>query len=177
MIENRLRPDRCFRLARICVAFPLLLGAILAASATAVDAQVGTCWQCTWSAFPGSEWPSWMCTGKFSGANDCMEVGNSRHHTCEPYGGDCDVGTDEETDQQVVSMVIGGRMLPADGSYIVVADRGESVILRKCDRSLVARIAAQLLADPEGGSDVVASVIVDDRLAMAKREPRPLAAY
>lgn len=38
-------------------------------------------------------------------------------------------------------MVTTGRMLPANGNYFFVMEGGDRIVMRKCDRSIVARVA------------------------------------
>ena len=39
-------------------------------------------------------------------------------------------------------MVLAGEMLPGDGGYYFVVDTEETVVMRKCDNSVVARLSS-----------------------------------
>ena len=138
---------------------PLLAGTLLAVSPTPSAAQ--DCWTCDFN---------WATTyhecnryGTGQGRGDCKDPSLPFHY-CLMSGTICVRQTTAATDEQAVSKVIGGDMLPADGAYFFVMDGAEAVVMRKCDQSLVARVPGQLLAraDRESQMDQV-----PERIALA----------
>ncbi len=150
-------------LSTTIVAVPLLFGALLAASPVVGAAQptIGECVKCGPSSF-GGEGNS-TCQGSYGGSADCAQQGTPDDHWCWTHGGDCDT-PGAATDQQAIEMVMAREMLPADGGHFFVMDGKNAVVMRKCDRSLVARIPLRALesehvAAPSAGSSKVTAAV------------------
>lgn len=131
-------------------AVSLLVGITLAASPAPGAAQIGWCKACEKSKvlYPTDDDDGMVCIGAYKGKSNCAQYqGTSR--ICIPYGESCDIPLDAADDQMAISMVTTGQMLPTSGNYFFVMDGDYPVIMRKCDRSLVARVVrnALVLAD------------------------------
>lgn len=121
---------------RAVTALPLIIGIIMAFP-TSTTAQVATCVDCIESPFaPGST----VCAFEFEGYQNCETTGTPLYHVCSGYGGPCDPETTEEADQEATTMVLRGEMLPANGNYFFMLEGRYAVVMRKCDRSVVARV-------------------------------------
>ncbi len=137
----------------------LLAGTLLAVSPAPSAAQ--DCWTCDFN---------WATTyhecnryGAGQGRGDCKDPSLPFHY-CLMSGTICVRQTTAATDEQAVSKVIGGDMLPAGGAYFFVMDGAEAIVMRKCDQSLVARVPRQLLARADRESQVDQ---VPERIALA----------
>ncbi|MDE2751675.1 MAG: hypothetical protein OXI83_03780 [Gemmatimonadota bacterium] len=88
---------------------------------------------------------STMCyEGYATGSRDCNQQGGAVYHECDAHGAFCAVyyAMDESTDEEAVRMVLAGEMLPGDGGYYFVVNSKETVVMRKCDNSVVARLSS-----------------------------------
>ncbi len=141
-------------LSTTIVAVPLLFGALLAASPVVGAAQptIGECVVCGPSSFDED---SSKCKGAHGGSADCAQQGTPDDHWCQAHGGDCDTGA-AATDQQAIEMVMAREMLPADGGHFFVMDGENAVVMRKCDRSLIARIPLRALESEHAAEDRLA---------------------
>lgn len=130
------------------VVVSLLVGILLAASPAPGEAQIGFCKKCVPSdeLYPEDNDDGKVCSGAYEGKSNCAQIGGGTARICITYGESCDIPLDAANDQLAISMVTTGRMLPANGNYFFVMDGDDSVIMRKCDRSLVARIAGNAYA-------------------------------
>ena len=72
-----------------------------------------------------------------------MQTGDAVFHTCQPYGALC-LTYGMRKDEEAVRMVLAGEMLPGDGGYYFVVDSEETVVMRKCDGSVVARLSSDV---------------------------------
>ncbi len=125
----------------------LLAGILLAGSPAPGAAQIGWCKTCVKSKvlYPTDDDEGMVCIGAYKGKSNCAQYqGTSR--ICIPYGDSCDIPLDAAGDQTAIAMVTTGRMLPANGNYFFVMDGGYRVVMRKCDRSIVARVAEDAYA-------------------------------
>ena len=90
-----------------------------------------------------------MCQGAEEGTegtrDDCGQgMGGGGHCGCRAYGDeDCEwlASAPAESEEAVMAAVKAGEMLKSDGRYYFVANGRTAVLRRKCDHSLVARIA------------------------------------
>ncbi len=135
---------------------PLLVGTLLAVLPAVGSAQGPPpppdgdgCWVCGWS--DEKPWPSQKCyEGSRGGTTNC-ETWGGPVTTCHRSGGDCeDTMADAATDQQAIEMIKRGEMLPPDGGYFFVTEEEMTLVVRKCDLSLVARIPAWAVGRAEG---------------------------
>ena len=156
-MSEKKRTPQMGTLAAVLLLVGMLLGA-LPGTGYAQTVTIGTCWVCEFSSFPDSEWPSWMCAGKLKGKAKCKQWGNKHQHFCDAHGASCDVEASATSDQLAVSQVVGGEMLPAYGNYFFLVDGEDSVLMRKCDRSIVARIPNRSVAHVEHHTDWIKSV-------------------
>lgn len=125
-------------LARSVAALPLsLVVGIMIAVPSSATAQVATCVDCVDSPFAPE---STVCAFAFEGYQNCQTLGTPESHECEGYGGECDTEESGTADQEATAMVVRGDMLPADGNYFFMVEGAYSVVMRKCDGSVVARV-------------------------------------
>ena len=95
--------------------------------------------------------PGLMCVGVQEGTpgseENCGQQMSGGHCGCRTYGGpECewpfaDAATMAASEQAAVAAVEAGRMLKSDGPYYFVRNGGTAALRRKCDHSLVARVA------------------------------------
>ena len=150
---------------------PLIVGGLLASPA------LGTaqCWTCGWSEL--GPWPNHMCKGGGSGAENCAQEGRSHDHSCETDGGPCEDELFAASEQEAIDKVMAGEMLLASGRYFFVADGDETVVVRKCNRVVVARIPGEVPRQSEerlgGQTDMRmgGAVAAADRRAMGTQPP------
>ena len=122
------------------IAGPLLLAGILSVG---FPAQAGAqdCHKCGWS--DEKPWPSLKCYEDDGGdAAKCKTIGGPTT-TCKKSGGPCAPAmADGKSAQRAIDMVRKGHMLPPDGGYFFVSEDTTTLVVRKCDLSLVAKIPA-----------------------------------
>ena len=127
---------------------------------TDAAAQVGACWVCVPSEFPDTSPFSTMCTLDLIGSTYCASKGTKDFHLCLPFGPVCTPGVTGAADELAVASVRAGLTLPIDGDYLVVAEAGDIVVMRRCgaevarftmgDREVNGR-AGLLAMDPTDG--------------------------
>lgn len=110
----------------------LCLAVTMASVPTDVTAQVGTCWVCVKSEFPDTSPFSTMCTLDLIGRTYCASQGSKDFHVCLPFGPVCVSGVTGAADELAVASVRAGVTLPIDGDYLVVAEAGDIVVMRRC---------------------------------------------
>lgn len=126
----------------------LLAGILLALSPAPGTAQIGWCKKCVASdeLYPDDKDNGTVCSGAYEGKTGCAQIQGPIARICVAYGESCDIPLDAAGDQMAIAMVTTGRMLSANGNYFFVMDRGDRVVMRKCDRSVVARVAGDAYA-------------------------------
>ena len=120
----------------------LVVGTLLAGFPvqTAAQGPGEECWTCGWSDV--KPWPSNKCYKAKGGTADCTTVGGPITE-CRRSGGACtSTLADAATDQQTVEMVKRGDMLPPLGGYFFVSEGDVTLVVKKCDLSVVAKIPA-----------------------------------
>ena len=135
----------------------VVVGTLLAGFPVRTAAQEGPgvdCWKCGWSDVKA--WPSLKCYKSAKGsAADCTTTGGPTTE-CQKSGGACTpTMADAATDQQAIEMVRKGQVLPPDGDYFFVSEAEATLILRKCDLSLVATIPAWAVEPAGDGVAIV----------------------
>ena len=126
----------------------LLAGILLAGSPAPGAAQIGWCKKCVPSddLYPDDKDNGTVCSGAYEGKTGCAQIQGPIARISVAYGDSCDIPLDAADDQTAIAMVTTGRMLPANGNYFFVMDGGDRVVMRKCDRSIVARVAEDAYA-------------------------------
>ena len=113
-----------------------LAGAILlismASAPTEVTAQVSTCFGCAPSDFLPTSPLSQMCEGTFSGRTYCASAGTKEFHLCFLYGPLCVSGVSGAADELAVASARAGLTPSIDSDYLVVAEAGDIVVMRRC---------------------------------------------
>ena len=107
---------------------------------TDVTAQVSTCYGCFKSYFQPTHPSSQMCAGSSSGRSKCASAGTPEFHLCLPYGTRCGSGVSGAADDLAVASARAGLTPSIDSDYLVVAEAGDIVVMRRCGAE-VARFA------------------------------------
>ena len=110
----------------------LCLAVTMASVPTDVTAQVGACWVCVRSEFPDTSPFSTMCTLDLIGRTYCSSQGTKEFHVCLPFGPVCVSGVTGAADELAVASVRAGVTLPIDSDYLVVAEAGDILVMRRC---------------------------------------------
>ena len=146
---------------RPTIVMPLVIGGLLALPGLGA----AQCWGCDDSWFDGN---SDMCVGMESGREGCGTVGMLHDHHCWPQGGDCEDDLFAASAQQAIEMIRADEMLPPSGGYFFIAVGNDRVVMRKCDRAVVARIPHPLLSNTPG-TDIDRVADLPERLSVEAR--------
>ena len=121
-----------------------LAGAVVLISVAVVPtggtAQVSTCWECIESGFEPTDPLSTMCSGALFGRTNCINPGTPEFHLCLDYGPLCWPGKSGAEDELAVASARAGLTPSIDSNYLVLAEAGDVVVLRRCGAE-VARFA------------------------------------